>query len=159
MSGTDDIRVRATLMVREEGSGSRAAAEEVMGQLGWRPARLMVLGSNAALLAATREGLGTAVIPELAVADDLRSGRLVTVPIPGFPLLREWQAVWPARCPALPQPSSTISSRWGRNWLARRSLSWMLLGAHDRLLAAGVAIYDGWQLYWLPRLSSSREGV
>lgn len=107
MSGTDDIRVRATLMVREEGSGSRAAAEEVMGQLGWRPARLMVLGSNAALLAATREGLGMAVIPELAVADDLRSGRLVTVPIPGFPLLREWQAVWPARRP-LSRPAAAF---------------------------------------------------
>lgn len=57
----------------------------------------MVLGSNASLLAATREGLGVTVIPELAVAGDLRSGRLVSLPVPGFPIMREWQAVWPAR--------------------------------------------------------------
>ncbi|MDP3984395.1 MAG: LysR substrate-binding domain-containing protein [Acidimicrobiia bacterium] len=97
VSATVDARAGATLLVREEGSGSRAAAEEAMEQLGWRPARIMVLGSNAALLAATRESLGVAVIPELAVADDLRSGRLVRVPVPGFPMLREWQAVWPSR--------------------------------------------------------------
>lgn len=108
-SAMDDTKVRATLLVREEGSGSRAAAEEAMEQLGWHPNRIMVLGSNAALLAATREGLGVAVIPELAAANDLHSKQLVALAVPGFPLLREWQAVWPARRP-LSRPAAAFLS-------------------------------------------------
>jgi DNA-binding transcriptional LysR family regulator len=82
-----------TLLVREEGSGSRAAVEEALASRGIEP-RTMTLGSNTAVRAAARSGLGYAVMPELAVADDLGSGRLVSVRLPGFPLRRRWHVVW-----------------------------------------------------------------
>ncbi len=100
LAGADQVEALATttLLVREEGSGSRAAAEEALGALGIEP-RTMTLGSNSAVRAAARSGLGYAVIPELAVADDLTSGRLVSVPLPGFPLQRRWHVVWRADRP------------------------------------------------------------
>lgn len=93
----DDLAA-ATLLVREEGSGSRAAVEEALTALGVEPRRL-TLGSNTAVRAAARSGLGYAVMPELAVADDLREGRLVSLPLPSFPLIRWWHVVWRADRP------------------------------------------------------------
>jgi DNA-binding transcriptional LysR family regulator len=83
---------KVTLLLREEGSGTRAAVEE----LGLRPHSIMVLGSNAAILAVLKEGLGVGVLPELAVSAELAAGVLVEVPAPGFPLRRQWHVVWPA---------------------------------------------------------------
>jgi len=90
-----DALATATLLVREEGSGSRAAVEEALGAQGIEPRR-MTLGSNTAVRAAARSGLGYAVMPEMAVAEDLEAGRLVSVPLPGFPLSRRWHVVWRA---------------------------------------------------------------
>jgi DNA-binding transcriptional LysR family regulator len=94
-----EIWEKTTLLVREEGSGSRAATEEALAELGLRSGRKTVLGSNAALLAAVGQGLGMAVLPEIAVAADLATGSLVRIPAPGFPIQREWQAVWPTSRP------------------------------------------------------------
>lgn len=84
----------ATLLVREPGSGTRLAVEQALEDLGIRFGKTMVLGSNAAILAGVREGLGLAVLPEVAVLSDLERGALVTVAQPGFPLERHWYALW-----------------------------------------------------------------
>ena len=90
---SDAALTTETLLVREEGSGSRAAVEEALGARGVEP-RTMTLGSNTAVRAAARSGLGYAVMPELAVASDLAAGLLVSVPLTGFPLRRQWHVVW-----------------------------------------------------------------
>ena len=84
----------ATLLMREQGSGTRAAVEQLFASKGVEIRRTMVLGSNAAVVAAVRQGLGVAVLPEIAVADDVAQGRLVRIDVPGFPLARQWHVVW-----------------------------------------------------------------
>lgn len=92
--GTDLAEVAgATMLIREPGSGTRAAVEAAFASADLDLARTMEIGSNAAVIAAVREGLGVAVLPEVAIISDLRAGRLVTVDAPGFPLEREWYVV------------------------------------------------------------------
>ena len=86
---------QATLLVREPGSGTRAAVEQALEDVGIRFGKTMVLGSNAAILAGAREGLGVAVLPEVSVRSDLQRGELVVLEVAGFPLEREWYALWP----------------------------------------------------------------
>lgn len=92
LSVEGDVLESVTLLLREPGSGTRAAVEEVLAAEGHHP-RTMTIGSNPALRAAVVRGLGVAVLPELVVAADLERGTLVTVSAPGFPLLRWWHVV------------------------------------------------------------------
>lgn len=81
---------KTTMLIRERGSGTRAAVEAAFASADLELAWTMEIGSNAAVIAAAHQGLGVAVLPEVAISRDLRAGRLVTVDAPGFPLEREW---------------------------------------------------------------------
>ncbi|MGN7978675.1 LysR family transcriptional regulator [Microbacterium sp. 22195] len=86
----------APLVARESGSGTRQAWEdEVRSRLYREPADpVAVLSSSAAVRSAVAEGLGPAVLSRRAVADDIRLGRLVEVPLADAPLLRPITALW-----------------------------------------------------------------
>lgn len=90
--GTSDLGkvAEATMLIREPGSGTRAAVEQVFASAGLDLRRTLEIGSNAAVIAALRERLGISVLPEIAIAHDLAAGHLVSVDAPGFPLEREW---------------------------------------------------------------------
>ena len=97
-----------SLVVREIGSGTRAALERALtSALGSdaRPAAPVVeLSTATAVREAVRAGLGPAVLSALTVAGDLREHRLVEVPTTGVDLHRRLRAVWsgPAYPPAGP---------------------------------------------------------
>ena len=57
----------------------------------------MVLPTSAAVRSAAAEGLAPALLSRLAVADDVRLGRLVEVPIAGPPIVRPISALWRGR--------------------------------------------------------------
>jgi DNA-binding transcriptional LysR family regulator len=78
-----------TWLVREEGSSSRAATEEMIALLGISPHRLTI-GSNAAIRSSAEAGLGVAVLPAETVADALRDRVLTTVHVKAAPLRRPW---------------------------------------------------------------------
>lgn len=82
------------LLAREEGSGTRAAAEEAFVQQGvsWPPR--MALGSNEAIKHAVRAGLGLAVLSRHTLAQAPASEGLAILPVAGFPLHRRWYLVW-----------------------------------------------------------------
>lgn len=80
------------LLEREEGSGTRAFLDQLIGP--GRAGPLMELNSNAAICQSAVMGLGPAVLSVLAVEGAVRSGRLVEVPVAGGPLEREFKAVW-----------------------------------------------------------------
>ena len=82
------------LLAREEGSGTRAAAEEAFAQQGvsWPPR--MALGSNEAIKHAVRAGMGLAVLSRHALAEVPASEGLAILPVAGFPLRRRWYLVW-----------------------------------------------------------------
>ncbi len=82
------------LLEREEGSGTRAFLDQLIGTRRADP--LMELNSNSAISQGVVTGLGPAVLSALAVESAVRSNRLVEVPVAGGPLKREFKAVWTA---------------------------------------------------------------
>ncbi len=95
------------LLVREAGSGTRAAAEQAFAEQGitW-PAR-MALGSNEAIKHAVRAGLGLAVLSRHTLSPDPASDGLAVLPVAGFPLRRQWHLVW-RRDRTLSLPARTL---------------------------------------------------
>ena len=91
--GLPEIALRSFLL-REQGSGTRATIEELFASEGLELTHTMVLGSNNAVLAAVREGLGLAIMPEVAVAEGIDDGGIVVLDTAPFPILRSWHIVW-----------------------------------------------------------------
>jgi LysR family transcriptional regulator, low CO2-responsive transcriptional regulator len=83
---------RRTWLVREPGSGTRSAAEELLEELGIAPLRL-TLGSNGALRESAILGLGVALISRAAVARQLSDGTLEEWRVGPLPLQRPWHVV------------------------------------------------------------------
>lgn len=79
-------------LVRETGSGTRTATEEVLTQLGIEPPRLTI-NSNGAIQACVRAGLGVSLASRDAVDAEIRAGTLQTVPTALTPLARNWHLV------------------------------------------------------------------
>jgi len=82
------------LLVREAGSGTRLALEQMLAerQVQWPPR--MALGSNEAIKHAVRAGLGLAVVSQHSLSADPAADGLAVLPVSGFPIRRMWQLVW-----------------------------------------------------------------
>ncbi len=85
------------LVTREVGSGTREAFERALAAVTPHgPATpALELSATTAIRSAVLAGAGPAVLSDLAVHDDLASGRLVRVPIDGLHLTRLLRAIWP----------------------------------------------------------------
>lgn len=88
------------LLLREQESGTRRTFGDALARAGLVGAEpLGVLTSTEALKAAVRAGVGATVVSRLAVAEDVRAGVLVEVPVDGLDLRRPLRAVWlPGGC-------------------------------------------------------------
>lgn len=82
------------LVEREEGSGTRAFLDHLVGLP--RPQPLLELNNNAAICQAVIEGIGPAVLSRLVVEGYLQAGQLVPVPVEGQQLERSLHAIWDA---------------------------------------------------------------
>ncbi len=91
----------APLVVREPGSGTRAAAETVLGDLS-RQSTLIEVPSSVAARAALAMGRAVAILSVLSVEDDIRAQRLVQIPVQGFPVVRALRTVWRGNPPTDP---------------------------------------------------------
>jgi DNA-binding transcriptional LysR family regulator len=100
--GTGFDPARATWLLREPASGSRATCEALLERLDVDPPR-MTLGSHGAVVAAAVAGLGVTLVSRAAVRHLLEAGALVELPVPGAPLDRPWHIV--------SQPDPTPSTR------------------------------------------------
>ncbi|MFC7374708.1 MULTISPECIES: LysR substrate-binding domain-containing protein [unclassified Brachybacterium] len=90
--GLDELAA-TPLVVREGGSGTRDAFEELVPSAAGTPP-VQELGSNAAVRIAVASGAGPAVISMLAVRSQLEAGQLARVPVRGQSLRRPLTAVW-----------------------------------------------------------------
>ncbi|MDN5687433.1 MAG: LysR family transcriptional regulator [Brachybacterium sp.] len=81
------------LVVREGGSGTRDAFEELVPSAARTPP-VQDLSSNAAVRVAVSSGAGPAVLSMLAVRSQLETGQLHRVPVQGERLSRPLTAVW-----------------------------------------------------------------
>lgn len=94
------------LVVRELGSGTRAALDDALAVAGLRLRPAVELGSTAALKTAAMSGEGPAVLSELSVAGEVADGRLCVVPVAGLDLRRPFRAIWHPEQP----PSGTAAA-------------------------------------------------
>ncbi len=85
---------REPLLLREEGSGTRAVVELAFRRRGLRPEPFLSLASPEAIKQAVAAGMGLAVVSRLTVALELRAGLVAVVPVRDFalprPLHRQW---------------------------------------------------------------------
>jgi DNA-binding transcriptional LysR family regulator len=86
------------LVARETGSGTRRVLESALAAVLPAEAELaapsLELSSTASIRGAVLAGAGAAVLSDLAVRDDLATGRLVQVAVQGLSLRRVLRGVW-----------------------------------------------------------------
>jgi len=117
----------AVWLLREEGSGTRATALELMAALGIEPAQILTLGSNGSVRQGAIVGLGITLLSEQAVARELASGLVGRIPVAGLPLRRPWYVLYPgttldAGTAALTAPARAFVD-FIRSRAARRALA------------------------------------
>ena len=83
-------------LVRESGSGTRLAHERFFSEHGLALKIRMELGSSEATKLAVAGGLGLAVLSAHTLALDRNSNELAILDVAGFPIRRQWYAVYPA---------------------------------------------------------------
>lgn len=82
------------LVIREQGSGTRAALERVLGERALTYRASCVLSTNEAVKQAVRAGLGLAVISGQTAELEFETDRLVSLNVEGFPVMRKWFVVY-----------------------------------------------------------------
>lgn len=98
--GRDSVRPEEleneTVILREQGSGTRQMMSQALREQGVDPARLPVaaeMGSSEAVRQGIKSRLGISILSSLAVAEDVQRGDLVTVPLEGMRIRRPFYLV------------------------------------------------------------------
>lgn len=84
---------REHFLLREVGSGTRAALESAFQEAGLPLQVSMQVGNNSAIKQSVAAGLGIALISRVAIDMELETNRLVILDVEGFPILRQWRLV------------------------------------------------------------------
>ena len=92
---TLDALSEERFILREPGSGTRMATEQLFRELKFRPRLRMELGSNEAIREAVASGLGVAVLSRHALADGQGEADVAVLKVEGFPLHSQWHVVHP----------------------------------------------------------------
>jgi LysR family transcriptional regulator, low CO2-responsive transcriptional regulator len=80
-------------LLREPGSGTRAALEATFEEAGYPLHVSMQVGNNSAIKRGAAAGLGIALLSRVALDMELKTNRLVILDVEGFPLVRQWHLV------------------------------------------------------------------
>jgi DNA-binding transcriptional LysR family regulator len=83
-------------IVREPGSGTRAAMERFFAAQAVRPASMTEMQSNESIKQAVMAGLGLGFISQHAIGLELAAGALVLLRVEGLPIVRKWNFVYRA---------------------------------------------------------------
>jgi DNA-binding transcriptional LysR family regulator len=81
-------------LIREQGSGTRAVAEEIFHSHGLEPRVRLELSSDEAIKQGILAGLGVSILSRHAL-DSEGASALAALEVEGFPILRQWQFVYP----------------------------------------------------------------
>ncbi len=84
---------REHFLLRELGSGTRAALENAFREAGYPLQISMQVGNNSAIKQGVAAGLGIALISHVALEMELETNRLVILDVEGFPIVRQWLLV------------------------------------------------------------------
>lgn len=93
---------REPFIVREVGSGTRAALEEYLEHQHIRPAFVMEMNSTEAIKQAVMAGMGVSLVSLHTVGLERAMGLLAVPEVQGLPLMRRWHVVHAAGRPRSP---------------------------------------------------------
>jgi DNA-binding transcriptional LysR family regulator len=82
------------LILREQGSGTREVVEKKLKEHNVCYEVWHVLNNTEAIKRAVAADIGIAFISQMAVKDEMESGRLVNVKLNGLPITREFKLIW-----------------------------------------------------------------
>lgn len=82
-----------TFLIREPGSGTRAAMEQAFKAAKFTPAETIEFGSNETIKQAVAAGMGLGFVSLHTAALDLAVKRLVVLRVDGMPVMRHWFVV------------------------------------------------------------------
>jgi len=85
-----DLLCEETMIAREQGSGTRAAAERFFAERGLEYRSNCEVNTNEAVKQAVAAGLGLGVAPLQTIELELETRRLAVLPVEDFPILRHW---------------------------------------------------------------------
>lgn len=84
---------REHFLLREVGSGTRAALEGAFQEAGIPLQVSMQVGNNSAIKQGVAAGLGIALISRVALDMELETHRLMILDVEGFPITKQWRLV------------------------------------------------------------------
>ncbi|MEJ8853615.1 LysR substrate-binding domain-containing protein [Variovorax robiniae] len=85
--------VREGFIVREQGSGTRAALEEFLAAHRLQPMFIMELPSDEAIKQVVMAGLGVSLVSQHTIGLEWRNGLIAAPTVEGLPLMRRWHLV------------------------------------------------------------------
>ena len=77
-------------LIRERGSGTRAAMERIFSAQGFHPAETIEMSSNETIKQAVMAGMGVSFLSLHTVGLELETGRLAVLRVVGTPVMRDW---------------------------------------------------------------------
>ena len=80
-------------LMREQGSGTRIAMERFFNEKGIAPSTSIEMTSNEAIKQSVQAGLGLGIVSLHTVEVELEIGRLITLNVDSFPIMRRWYLV------------------------------------------------------------------
>ncbi len=104
----DEPRIPAGLLgpewfvIREEGSGTRALANQFFRSAGFSPRIALESSSNETIKQSVIAGMGLALISQHTISLELALGLLATLAVEDFPLMRSWFVAHRKSLPLLP---------------------------------------------------------
>lgn len=109
-------------LIREQGSGSRAALALFLSDIAGRSTHLGTeMGSNETIKQSVMAGLGIALISGHTIASELEMGRLVLLDVVGLPIQRQWFVISRSDRALLPAAAALqgYMIRYGGNYLPK----------------------------------------
>lgn len=82
-----------TWILREEGSGTREAAENLFSSHQFTPKKIMEFGSTQLIKESVQAGLGISLLSRWAIEKELRNGYLGVIDVEGLPFIRNFSII------------------------------------------------------------------
>lgn len=119
-----------SFLLREPGSGTRAAMERFLAEHGVVPERTVEMTSNETIKQAVMAGMGISFISERTIGLELATGHIVRLNVAGTPVRRHWYVVHRAEKRLLPMAQAF------RGFLLKESARFMERAGPARAAAA-----------------------
>ncbi|MGO4886381.1 LysR family transcriptional regulator [Anaerobacillus sp. MEB173] len=85
--------INETWIIREKGSGTRAAAEKMFQQYDFSPKKTLDFGSTQLIKESVEAGLGITLLSDWTVHKEIASGTLCIIPVKGIEIKRQFSTV------------------------------------------------------------------